>query len=201
MGGYKAGRHARQSGRAREGYPALLQFVRAHGCVGISIDFENVPAATQPALKAFMRELYAQFHPLGLEVSQSVPLDDAAFDYRGLAAVTDYLILMAYDEHWSNSKSGPIASQRWYEAALRRRFAELPPQKYVIALGNYGYDWKATDKTAVEISVQEALKTAHESEGQLGSIRSPSIPLLTTMTSTTCGITCGFSTGSRSSIN
>ena len=145
----------------------LLQFVRDHGCVGISIDFENVPAATQPALKAFMRELYAQFHPLGLEVSQSVPLDDAAFDYRGLAAVTDYLILMAYDEHWSNSKSGPIASQRWYEAALRRRFAELPPQKYVIALGNYGYDWKTTDKTAVEISVQEALKTAHESEGQI----------------------------------
>jgi cellulose synthase/poly-beta-1,6-N-acetylglucosamine synthase-like glycosyltransferase/peptidoglycan/xylan/chitin deacetylase (PgdA/CDA1 family)/spore germination protein YaaH len=145
----------------------LLQFVRDHGFVGISIDFENVPAAAQPALKTFMHELGAQFHPLGLEVSQSVPVDDPAFDYRGLATATDYLILMAYDEHWSSSKAGPIASQRWYAAALRRRFAELPPQKYVIALGNYGYDWKATSKAATEISVQEAFRTAQESEGHL----------------------------------
>jgi len=27
----------------------LLQFVRDHGCVGVSIDFENIPAAAQPA--------------------------------------------------------------------------------------------------------------------------------------------------------
>jgi spore germination protein YaaH len=145
----------------------LLQFVRDHGCVGVSIDFENVPAAAQPALKTFMRELYAQFHPLGLEVSQSVPLADPAFDYRGLATATDYLILMAYDEHWSSSKAGPIASQEWYAAALRRRFADLPPQKYVIALGNYGYDWKVTSKEATEISVQEAFKIAQESEGRI----------------------------------
>ena len=92
-------------GRAIEN---LLQFVRDHGCVGVSIDFENVPAAAQLALKTFMHELYAQFHPLGLEVSQSVPLNDPAFDYRGLASATDYLILMAYDEHWSSSKAGPI---------------------------------------------------------------------------------------------
>ena len=146
----------------------LLQFVRDHGCVGISIDFESVPAPAQPALKTFMQELYATFHPLGLEVSQSVPLDDSAFDYRGLATAADYLILMAYDEHWSSSKAGPLASQGWYEAALWHRFAELPPQHYVIALGNYGYDWKTTSKMATEISVQEAFKTARESEGQIG---------------------------------
>jgi cellulose synthase/poly-beta-1,6-N-acetylglucosamine synthase-like glycosyltransferase/peptidoglycan/xylan/chitin deacetylase (PgdA/CDA1 family)/spore germination protein YaaH len=145
----------------------LLQFVRDHGCAGVSIDFENVPAAAQPALTTFMHELYAQFHPLGLEVSQSVPLADPAFDYRGLATATDDLILMAYDEHWSSSQAGPIASQEWYAAALRRRFAELSPQKYVIALGNYGYDWKGSSKAATEISVQEAFKTAQESEGQI----------------------------------
>ena len=89
----------------------LLQFVRDHDCVGVSIDFEAVPTAARPALTTFMHELYAQFHPLGLEVSQSVPLADPAFDYRGLATATDYLILMAYDEHWSSSHAGPVASQ------------------------------------------------------------------------------------------
>src|SRR5262249_3804834 len=72
----------------------LLQFVRDHDCVGVSIDFEAVPTAAQPALTTFMHELYAQFHPLGLEVSQSVPLADPAFDYRGLATATHYLILI-----------------------------------------------------------------------------------------------------------
>ncbi len=145
----------------------LFQFVHEHGFAGISIDFENVPSSAQPALKTFMVELYAQFHGAGLEVSQSVPLDDSEFDYRSLAKCNDYLILMAYDEHWSSSKPGPVASQRWYSRALQQRFAELPANKYVIALGNYGYDWKTHVKEATEISFQEALKTAQESEGTI----------------------------------
>ena len=145
----------------------LLDFVRGNGFIGISIDFENVPATSQSNLKTFMRELYAQFHPLGLEVSQSVPLDDSSFDYRGLAECNDYLILMAYDEHASDTEAGPVASQGWYARSLNQRFAELPPQKYVIALGNYGYDWKDRATTGTEISFQEAIKTAEESEGNI----------------------------------
>src|SRR5581483_9475688 len=140
----------------------LVRFVRDHNFSGISIDFENVPPASQHALKAFEKELWDQFHPLGLEVSQSVPLDDPTFDYRGLAEVNDYLILMAYDEHESTSDAGPVASQRWYSGALKRRFAELPSDKYVISVGNYGYDWTEKQKTANEISFQEALTIAKD---------------------------------------
>jgi len=145
----------------------LLRFVRENNFAGISIDFENVPPSAQPAFNTFMRELYAQFHPTGLEVSQSVPLDDAEFNYHALAECSDYLILMAYDEHWNGSKAGAVASQAWYTTALRHRFAELPVQKYVIAIGNYGYDWKGREKRAGEISFQEAMKTAQESEGNI----------------------------------
>ena len=146
---------------------SLLQFVQDNHCAGISIDFEEVPSSAQPALRLFMTELYAWFHPLGLEVSQSVPLNDPSFAYRELAKSTDYLILMAYDEHWSSSPAGPISSQEWYATALRHRFAELPALKYVVAIGNYGYDWAGKGKTATELSFQEALKTAQESEGHI----------------------------------
>jgi cellulose synthase/poly-beta-1,6-N-acetylglucosamine synthase-like glycosyltransferase/peptidoglycan/xylan/chitin deacetylase (PgdA/CDA1 family)/spore germination protein YaaH len=145
----------------------LFGFVHDNGFAGISIDFENVPASAQSHLKTFMAALYARFHSAGLLVSQSVPLDNEAFDYRGLAACNDSLILMAYDEHWSSGKPGPISSQQWYAKALQRRFAELPAQKYVIALGNYGYDWQTRVKEATEISFQEAVKTAQESEGNI----------------------------------
>ena len=141
----------------------LLTFVRAHNFAGISIDFENVPPASQADLKKFQQELWNQFHPLGLEVSQSVPLDDSSFDYRGLAQVNDYLILMAYDEHESSSDAGPVAAQSWYADALKKRFAELPADKYVISVGNYGYDWTEKTKPATEISFQEALTIAQDS--------------------------------------
>ncbi|MGE4093130.1 MAG: glycosyltransferase [Candidatus Binatia bacterium] len=145
----------------------LLQFVREIQGAGINVDFENIPPRAQQDLQTFMQELFTQFHAQGLEVSQSVPLDDPSFDYRRFARWNDYLVLMAYDEHWSSSKTGPVASQSWYAAALHRRFAELPADKYVVALGNYGYDWQPHRKDANEISFQEALTTAQESEGQI----------------------------------
>jgi cellulose synthase/poly-beta-1,6-N-acetylglucosamine synthase-like glycosyltransferase/peptidoglycan/xylan/chitin deacetylase (PgdA/CDA1 family)/spore germination protein YaaH len=138
---------------------ALLDYVRANNFQGVSIDFENLPSSNTNNLTQFMRDLYAQFHPLGLEVSESVPVDDDAFDYKALAPAVDYLILMMYDEHWSGQDAGPVASQPWFADALRRRFAEVSPDKYVIALGNYGYDW-SSDQTGDELSFQAAVRTA-----------------------------------------
>ena len=145
----------------------LLIEVRTRGYAGISIDFENVPKKGQTNLTAFMVELYSAFHPVGLEVSQSVPLDDGTFDYRTLSTFNDYLILMAYDEHAGENKPGPVASHSWYVQGLRRRFSELPPDKFVIAVGNYGYDWKQKARHASEISFQEALRISQDSDGRI----------------------------------
>ena len=114
-----------------------------------------------------MRELYTCFHPLNLEVSQSVPMDDSSFDYRGLGRWTDFLILMAYDEHSSESEPGPIASQSWYARLTAKRLKEIGSDKYVIGIGNYGYDWKKGTTKGKELSFQESVKTAKESEGQI----------------------------------
>jgi hypothetical protein len=46
----------------------LLDFVQQNKFSGISIDFENVPPTSQKDLRQFMVELYATFHPLGLEI-------------------------------------------------------------------------------------------------------------------------------------
>ena len=86
---------------------SLADYVQSHRFAGISVDFESVPAAQRGNLVAFMRELAARFHPLGLQVSQSVPLEDPAFDYEALAAIDDYVLLMAYDEHAGASSAGP----------------------------------------------------------------------------------------------
>ncbi len=145
----------------------LLNYIQSNHFAGISIDFENLSSKSQKPLLSFMQELYSQFHPLGLEVSQSVPFEDPSFNYKELANYNDFLILMAYDEHWSESSAGAVASQKWFVECLKHRFSELPSEKLVVALGNYGYDWQGNSKVGTEISFQEAIKTAQESEGKI----------------------------------
>jgi spore germination protein YaaH len=145
----------------------LLNFVRQNNFAGINIDFENIPDSSQKNLVTFMQELYTQFHPLRLEVSQSVPLDNPSFNYKKFAQFNDYLILMAYDEHETTSQAGAVASQNWYVEHLQRRLTELAGNKYVIAIGNYGYNWQEKSNSTTEVSFQEALKIARESEGKI----------------------------------
>jgi len=138
----------------------LQDYVQSNHFAGISIDFENIPDASQVDLVTFMSELYARFHPLGLEVSQSVPVDDSNYDYVSLAKNTDYLILMAYDQHWDGSQPGPVASQPWFADALSRRFAEVDPSKYVVGIANYGYDWTDNPAQGSVKTFQEAAQIA-----------------------------------------
>lgn len=154
--------HAR--GRVIE---SILAFVKAKGLQGVNIDFENLPESSMDNQVTFMSELHEAFHPIGLEVSECVPADDAAWPYARLGRFTDYLVIMAYDEHYSGSAAGPVASQGWFARNVRARAAEVGAGKLVIAMGNYGYDWKDKAEGGNQISFQEAVQTAEESEGEI----------------------------------
>lgn len=144
----------------------ILEYVRQNHFSGISIDFESVPDTAQNDLVLFMRELSATFHPLGLEVSQNIPLDDPSFDARVLGSSSDFLILMAYDEHSVyDTSAGPVSSQGWFTRAYAARLREQPAEKYVIALGGYGYDWTGSGSDGRETTFEDALTTAKESQG------------------------------------
>jgi len=145
----------------------ILAFIKAKRLQGVNIDFENLPETSMGNQVLFMSELYGSFHPLGLEVSECVPADDAAWPYARLGRFSDYLVIMAYDEHYSGSTAGPVASQAWFARNIRARAAEVGAGKLVIALGNYGYDWKDKAGGGNQISFQEAVQTAEESEGEI----------------------------------
>jgi len=145
---------------------ALAQFVEQNKFAGVCVDFEEPYDQTQPNLLQFMQELYAAFKPRGWIVVQAVPFDDDKWNYREYSAASDYLMLMAYDEHYASKESGSIASQNWYESLLAKRMGELNPAKTVIALGNYGYNW-TQGQDAKEVSFQEAVIGAKDSEAQI----------------------------------
>ncbi len=143
---------------------ALSSFVEQNKFAGVCVDFEEPTRDTQPNLLRFMQELYAVFKPRGWIVMQTVPFEDPDWDYRQYAASSDYLMLMAYDQHWAASDAGSIASQDWYERNLISRMKELDPAKTILALGNYGYDWSSESKGAKEITFQEAVIQSKDNE-------------------------------------
>ena len=145
---------------------SLASFVQQNRFAGVGVDFEEVPKEAQPNLLAFVRQLHEKFSASGLLVVQAVPFADSDWKYADYGAATDYLVLMGYDQHWSRSDPGPVAAQDWFEQTLVARMRELNPAKTIIAVGNYGYDWSDAQQEAKELTFQEALVTARESDAK-----------------------------------
>ena len=62
-------------------------------------------------------------------------------ELKFLAANSDAILSMNYDQHETESDPGPIAGQDWFLANLRRVLEIVPKGKVICAIGNYGYDW------------------------------------------------------------
>jgi cellulose synthase/poly-beta-1,6-N-acetylglucosamine synthase-like glycosyltransferase/peptidoglycan/xylan/chitin deacetylase (PgdA/CDA1 family)/spore germination protein YaaH len=147
---------------------ALVQFVEQNKFAGLCVDFEEVTKETQPNLLHFMQELHAAFQPRGWSVVQTVPFSDPDWNYRDYSAAADYLMLMAYDEHWSTGPElGSVASQSWYEQNLASRMRDLDPAKTIVALGSYGYEWTDGPGQGKEVSFQEAVIASRDSEADI----------------------------------
>ena len=144
----------------------IVAFLAANKLQGIVVDFEEVPQGAYADLGTFLSELSATFAPRGWIVVQAAPYDDDSWPYARFAKVIDYTMLMAYDEHDEGGASGAIAGEQWFETTLDKRMKELAPNRTIIAIGNYAYDWHG-EKAADELSFQDAAVAARDSEAEI----------------------------------
>ena len=103
----------------------------------------------------------------------SVPANNPDFDYQLIAKWSDGLILMNYDQHYPGGEPGPIAGQDWFVQNIATVLKQVPRQKIICAIGNYGYDWstekgKKPGQAGVHnVSVQDAWLEARDSEAKI----------------------------------
>ena len=102
----------------------------------------------------------------------ALPAADWSYDYKYFASQVDAIILMNYDFHWSTSAPGPIAPQDWFVRNIQNMVKIVPPEKLVMGIANYGYDWPAKSKrvphpVAQAVTFQQAVITAVESESDI----------------------------------
>ena len=87
--------------RRRALIDAVAQFVALHRLQGVTIDFEDIPAAAHRNLALFLRALHTEFAPHGWTIAQAAPFDDDSWPFARYARLVDYTVLMAYDQHMS----------------------------------------------------------------------------------------------------
>ena len=123
----------------------LMRFLIAFPAYrGLSLDIESISDDADPAYLNFIKALYAQLHARNLSLYVNVAVATSDSDLKQIAANSDGIVLMNYDEHQTTSDPGPIASQAWFIGNLERVLKVVPKQKLICGLGNYGYDWTLT---------------------------------------------------------
>ena len=139
----------------------LLGWVVSNKFQGINIDFEELEPGDYSKVAGFVSQLHAAFHPLSLGVSVDVEAGNENVKLKALADASDWLMLMAYDEHSEDDAPGPIASVDWCEQVLEETLKQVPEHKIVLGIGNYAYDWDLKGGGNGEsLSFQEAMDTA-----------------------------------------
>lgn len=126
----------------------LASYVEEYGLDGINVDIENVTHEQRDQYTELVR-LLRQKLPEGKELSVAVAANPenwqsgwhGSYDYAALAEHADYLMLMAYDEHFEGGEAGPVASLDFVERSIQQALAFVSPGRLVLGVPFYGRVW------------------------------------------------------------
>lgn len=111
---------------------------------GLQIDWELVPADDADNFYDFLFEIKKRLGKkmLTLAIPARVKtLQKDAYNYSRLSKVADKILIMAYDQHWSTSKPGPIASPDWCKRICEYAKSQIPEKKLIMGLPFYSRQW------------------------------------------------------------
>lgn len=137
----------------------LLAEAASCGMDGINVDFENLKEAGIPHYLQFLRELTSAAHAQNLVVSVDTPVPQAYTMYyqRGeQARFVDYMIVMAYDEHFVGSEeAGSVSSLPFVQQAVEEMTRVMPADQVICGIPFYTRVW--TEKFGQSAITSEVL--------------------------------------------
>ena len=146
----------------------IKRTVADYRLAGVVVDFEEGPGLEGASLR-FATDVKAALGP-GHIVAEAVPTSISDEELRAVGRGVDAVFAMIFDEHWGGSDPGPVASQDFYARQARRFASIVPPQKLILMLGAYGYDWNDLPpehgvKVAEEKTFQDVVTALRDSGG------------------------------------
>ena len=158
---------ATAAGRARASQ-AIASLVRSNADFrGVVIDFELLPASSRNNFTAFiqtLRQTLPTSDVVGVAVmpksSSPGPSYAQVFNYKALGQTANFIQIMTYDRHSSGTVAGPISPNNWVQSVAQYAASVIPPQKILLGVPGYGYNWVGTSATTVT-DVQAATLAAN----------------------------------------
>ena len=154
----------------------IANIFREYNVDGINIDFENIYLKDRDLLTQFVRELYPIFKEMNMIVSMDIsPISTSenwslCYDRPRLSKTLDYIMLMAYDQHWASSPvAGSVAEYTWVEKSIIEVLKSVPKEKLVLGIPFYTRLWKTEDDelTSYALSMEKANEFIEENNMEL----------------------------------
>jgi spore germination protein YaaH len=127
----------------------LIQYAKDYKLDGINVDFENMYTKDKDLFTLFVKELYQKTKQIGVVLSVDVTVIaknsnwSESYDRKALAQVSNYIVLMAYDQYWAGSPvSGSVAQLKWTEDNLKKVLLEVPKEKLLLGMPFYTRVWQ-----------------------------------------------------------
>ncbi|MCD8238860.1 MAG: glycosyl hydrolase family 18 protein [Clostridiales bacterium] len=126
----------------------LLGYCVDMGIDGINVDFETIYSDDGEAYVEFMKKLADAFHDMNLTVSVDTFVPAAyneKYHMADMGEICDYVIMMAYDEHYStDTTAGSVSSLPWAESWLEEAVEIMDSDKLIFGCPFYTRAWHVT---------------------------------------------------------
>lgn len=158
----------------------VISLMNEKGYRGIDIDFEFVAPENRVDYINFIRAFAERLNPLGYTVNvdlapktsaNQVGLLYESHDYRGIGKVANTVLAMTYEWGYTYGPAMAVAPINQVSRVLNYALTEIPPQKILMGIPNYAYDWTLPfvkgESEAVTIGNEQAIEIAFNNNAQI----------------------------------
>lgn len=142
---------------------------------GVNVDIENLTEKDKESYIDFVKLLREK-----LPDSKSVVVSVAAnpygwttgwhgsYDYASLSEYADYLMIMAYDEHYEGGEAGAVAGIEFVEQSIKYAIERVDKNKIVLGIPLYGRYWKNTSNSGgAAVSLEKVTELIRTRSGKI----------------------------------
>lgn len=151
----------------------ILVEMKEKNLYGVDFDFEYVPEKNRDQYTELVARATEMFNPEGYLVTVALAPKISAdqkgllyqgHDYYGMGQAANLVLLMTYEWGYTYGPPMAVAPINKVREVIEYGVSEIPPNKILMGIPNYGYDWKLPyvqrESMAEKISNEEAIRRA-----------------------------------------
>lgn len=139
----------------------LWETVSRKGYEGVDIDFEYVRGEDRDSFTRFVENVRNVLNVFGYPVSVALAPKTSGdqpgllyegMDYGGLGRAANDVLLMTYEWGYSRGPNMAVAPINMVRRVVEYALTEIPAEKILLGIPNYGYDWPLPYERGVTIA-------------------------------------------------